>query len=95
MVNEAAVFLSLIPATSKGTPDMFYKPMSQITALRLHPGCFDKWEHTKVVLQFSLDESFLLASNVRSGFYAISAAVALPFCGALLMSDCWNRKVKS
>lgn len=62
IVEEKAVLLSPVPAALRGTPDMFYKHMSQIIALRLHLDCFDKWEHTKMLLQFSLDELLLLAS---------------------------------
>lgn len=98
IVKETAVLLSPIPATSRGTPDRFYKHMSQIIALRLHLDCFDKWEHTKMLLQFSLDESFLLASAselfVRA-FVLSWRRLLFPFLDALLMLDCWNRKVRS
>lgn len=60
-MKETAV-VSPVPAMSRGTPDMFYQHLSQIIVLRLHLDCFDKWEHTKMLLQFSLEELFLVAS---------------------------------
>lgn len=73
-VKEMAVLFSPLPAMSKG---MFYKLLSQITVLRLHLDYFEKWERTKMLLQFLLDESYLLtwASEL--------------FVHAFVLSWCW------
>jgi len=76
---------------------MFYKHMSQIIALNLHLDCFHKWEHTKMLLQFALDESFLFASASELFVHAFVLSwrrLLSPFLGPLVMLDCWSREVK-
>lgn len=84
IVEEKAVLLSPVPAALRGTPDMFYKHMSQIIALRLHLDCFDVGAHQNVVAVFTWWVAFVSFSirTVRSCFYAILAMIAfsIPWC---------------
>lgn len=79
-----------IPATLRGTPDMFHKHMSQILVLRLHLDCFDKWEHTRMLLPFSLDELFLFAVASELSMLLCSrsgSCFSVPWCTGLLEQE--------